>query len=123
MYHYPSELAITPLTRNPNLTVSVPGSKSITNRALVLAALTTMDGELKLAGALRSEDTEVMVEALKSLGYDVRPHWDDSEPSIIFPFQERPRVPTNTANLFVANFNHICTAHELSFPPKGWTFR
>ena len=43
-----------------------PGSKSITNRALVCAALA--DGESVLTGALKSEDTEVMVDSLRRLG-------------------------------------------------------
>lgn len=47
----------------------VPGSKSITNRALVLAALA--DGESILKGALWSEDTQVMVECLQELGFMV----------------------------------------------------
>lgn len=43
-----------------------PGSKSITNRALVCAAMA--DGESLLAGALDSDDTRVMIEALRQLG-------------------------------------------------------
>ena len=43
-----------------------PGSKSITNRALVCAALA--DGRSVLTGTLDSEDTQVMVAALKKLG-------------------------------------------------------
>ena len=43
-----------------------PGSKSITNRALVCAALA--EGESVLTGALDSEDTRVMVEGLRKLG-------------------------------------------------------
>jgi 3-phosphoshikimate 1-carboxyvinyltransferase len=46
-----------------------PGSKSITNRALVCAALA--EGESILTGALDSEDTRVMIEALHQLGIDV----------------------------------------------------
>ena len=46
-----------------------PGSKSITNRALILAALA--EGEVTLEGALWSEDTQVMVEALQKLGYSI----------------------------------------------------
>ena len=38
-FTYPPELEITPLAKPPSATVTVPGSKSITNRALVLAAL------------------------------------------------------------------------------------
>ena len=46
-----------------------PGSKSITNRALVCAALA--DGPSVLHGALDSEDTRVMIDALLQLGIDV----------------------------------------------------
>ena len=47
-------------------TVRVPGSKSITNRALLLAALAA--GESELAGPLASDDTDVMRIALGQLG-------------------------------------------------------
>ena len=47
-------------------TVEVPGSKSLTNRLLVLAALA--DGEGTLRGALRSRDADLMIGALRSLG-------------------------------------------------------
>jgi len=40
-------------------TVTLPGSKSITNRALILAALA--DGPSTLTGALRSRDTDLMI--------------------------------------------------------------
>lgn len=46
--------------------VRVPGSKSLTNRALVLAALA--DGPSRLDGALRSRDTDLMIAALSALG-------------------------------------------------------
>ena len=55
----------------------MPGSPSITNRALILAALA--DGEVKLTGALWSEDTQVMTEALQTLGFDVRVENDPAE--------------------------------------------
>ncbi|MEO6081646.1 MAG: 3-phosphoshikimate 1-carboxyvinyltransferase [Umezawaea sp.] len=50
-------------------TVPVPGSKSITNRLLLLAALA--DGPSVLHAPLRSRDSTLMVEALRSLGVDV----------------------------------------------------
>ena len=46
--------------------VRVPGSKSLTNRALVAAALAS--GESRLEGGLRSDDTQVMLESLRALG-------------------------------------------------------
>lgn len=50
--------------------VTVPGSKSMTNRALVLAALADSPSQIK--GALRSRDTDLMAQALTALGTDVR---------------------------------------------------
>ena len=47
----------------------LPGSKSVTNRALVLAALA--DGRSIVRRPLRSRDTELMVAALRGLGVDV----------------------------------------------------
>lgn len=50
--------------------VQVPGSKSITNRALVLAALA--DAPTRILGALLARDTRLMVAGLRELGADVR---------------------------------------------------
>ncbi len=47
-------------------TVSLPGSKSLTNRALLLAALA--EGDSTLTGVLFSDDTRVMLNALRKLG-------------------------------------------------------
>lgn len=58
-------------------TVTVPGSKSQTNRALVLAALATANGESTLRGALRSRDTDLMIGALQALGVTVEGHADE----------------------------------------------
>ncbi|MDT5339370.1 MAG: 3-phosphoshikimate 1-carboxyvinyltransferase [Mycobacterium sp.] len=58
-----------PSTTAPVLAeVVVPGSKSQTNRALVLAALATPQGTSTLSGALRSRDTDLMIGALRTLG-------------------------------------------------------
>lgn len=53
----------------PKLTFRVPGSKSITNRALVLAALS--EGRSTLHGVLQSDDTLHMKRALEALGISV----------------------------------------------------
>ena len=50
--------------------VRVPGSKSITNRALLVAALA--EGKSQLLGALDSDDTVVMRDALRALGVEDR---------------------------------------------------
>jgi len=65
----PDLIEITPLDRPVHAEVTVPGSKSITNRALILAALG--DGEVTLESALWSEDTQIMVECLRKLGFTV----------------------------------------------------
>ncbi|OBH46956.1 3-phosphoshikimate 1-carboxyvinyltransferase [Mycobacterium mantenii] len=51
-------------------TVTIPGSKSQTNRALVLAALAAAQGQgtPSISGALRSRDTDLMIGALRTLG-------------------------------------------------------
>jgi 3-phosphoshikimate 1-carboxyvinyltransferase len=67
-----------PSTANPvHATVTVPGSKSQTNRALVLAALATSHGVSTISGALRSRDTDLMIGALRDLGVTV--DGDDAE--------------------------------------------
>jgi 3-phosphoshikimate 1-carboxyvinyltransferase len=65
----PDLIEIVAPARPSPVRVTIPGSKSITNRALILAALA--DGRTALRGALWSDDTEVMVDALRVLGFDV----------------------------------------------------
>ena len=62
----PSQLPIPPITRPITGAVTLPGSKSLTNRALLLSALS--DAPVTLTGALYSEDTEIMITALRTLG-------------------------------------------------------
>jgi 3-phosphoshikimate 1-carboxyvinyltransferase len=73
----PDLIEIVPLQKPVRAEITVPGSKSITNRALILAALA--NGETILQGALWSEDTQVMVEALKKLGFEVKVEPDPEE--------------------------------------------
>jgi len=89
---------IAPIMRPPDVVVRVPGSKSLTNRALLLAALAS--GESTLEHALFSDDTRYMVGALQRLGLDLA----IDEPA------ERIRVagaggrwPVAEAELFVGN--------------------
>ena len=65
----PDEIEIRPIAGPLHATMRPPGSKSITNRALVCAALA--EGESQLTGALDSEDTRVMVTALQQLGIQI----------------------------------------------------
>ena len=66
----PDLIEIVPLVGPVRAEVTVPGSKSITNRALILAALS--DCDITLQGALWSEDTQIMVEALQKLGFEIK---------------------------------------------------
>jgi len=62
-------LPIAPLAAPPDATVNVPGSKSITNRALITAALAA--GTTTLEGVLFADDTHAMLEALIELGIEI----------------------------------------------------
>ena len=64
-----TQLPIQPVSGPITATVRPPGSKSITNRALICAALA--EGQSVLSGALVSDDTEVMIEGLRALGISV----------------------------------------------------
>jgi 3-phosphoshikimate 1-carboxyvinyltransferase len=75
----PAALEIVPLDRPVTADVAVPGSKSVTNRALVTAALA--QGTTTLRGALWSDDTQVMVESLQALGFAVTVAPDPDEPA------------------------------------------
>src|SRR5436190_12399050 len=73
----PDLIEIVPLQHPVMAEITVPGSKSITNRALILAALS--DGQVTLEGALWSEDTQVMVDCLQKLGFRVQVEADPRE--------------------------------------------
>lgn len=73
----PPLIQVVPPSHPQPVRVTIPGSKSITNRALVLAALG--HGETTLKGALWSEDTEIMVSCLRSLGFDIEMQQDPDE--------------------------------------------
>jgi 3-phosphoshikimate 1-carboxyvinyltransferase len=75
----PDLVEIIPPSSPVNATVVLPGSKSLTNRALILAALA--DGEVTLRGALWSEDTQAMVHCLGKLGFSVTVSGDPNEPA------------------------------------------
>lgn len=91
-------LPITPFTAPVKGTVELPGSKSITNRALILAALCR--DPVTLRGALFSRDTEIMVKALRSLGFKV----NTSEKAKTIRIEGRGgMIPEATAEINVGN--------------------
>ena len=95
---FPTELEIQPLQHPINATVTVPGSKSYTNRALPIAALA--NGTSVLTGALFSDDTHYMTKALLELGFEIR----SSEAENSFAVQgTNGIVPTDAAKVFIGN--------------------
>src|SRR5436189_469974 len=104
----PDLIEIMPLDKPVRAEITVPGSKSITNRALILAALA--DGETTLRGALWSEDTQVMVDCLQDLGsmVNVGPEPDELCNRAITVYGRSGHVPRggtreNPLELFVGN--------------------
>ncbi|WP_437320561.1 3-phosphoshikimate 1-carboxyvinyltransferase [Sorangium sp. So ce385] len=90
-------LPILPLSSPPELIWRVPGSKSITNRALVLAALA--DGESTLEGVLHSDDTRHMRSALEAMGIGIQ----DAGPQTLVVQGGRHRLRAPERELFVGN--------------------
>lgn len=66
---YPSFFDIRPFTGQVQTEIVLPGSKSISNRALILAAL--CNGSVRLNNMLFSRDTDIMMTALTTLGFEV----------------------------------------------------
>ncbi|MCA9245624.1 MAG: 3-phosphoshikimate 1-carboxyvinyltransferase [Planctomycetales bacterium] len=91
-------LSISPVSRPVCGSIRPPGSKSITNRALVCAALAC--GESILRGALRSEDTRVMIDALTQLGIDVA---ETEGGTVLRVAGCNGKIPKRDVDLFVAN--------------------
>jgi len=89
-------LTIVPPNRPLRGRVTPPGSKSITNRALLLAALA--NGTSRLTGALKSKDTSLMAAALRQMGVSID---EPDETSFVVRATGRlapPRVPLNLGN-------------------------
>lgn len=91
-------LELAPVTRPVVGTARVPGSKSITNRALLIAALA--DGDSTLTGALFSDDTRYMAAALNMLGIRVT---GDQHAESFSVEGCRGVLPADEADLFVGN--------------------
>ena len=94
----PDPYPVRPWTAACRGEVSVPGSKSLTNRALLLAALG--EGETRLSGALFSRDTELLMQGLEALGFVVK---GDPLTTTISVKGEGGRIPNAKARIFVGN--------------------
>jgi len=91
-------LPVHPVARPVDGTVRIPGSKSITNRALLLAALG--DGSSRIEGALFSDDTHYMSEALNLLGVPVR---GDAKAEVFEVEGRGGQIPVQEAEIFLGN--------------------
>ncbi len=91
-------MLITPITHPLSATVRVPGSKSLTNRALLIAALA--DGTTTLENALFSDDSRYFASALQTLGFDVSL---DPENTRMTVTGLGGHIPAKQAELFIGN--------------------
>ena len=90
-------IEIIPPTTKLNGSVKLPGSKSITNRALLLAALA--DGESRISGALKSDDTKFMAAALRKLGIKI----DEPDDTSFIVFGRNGKLAESAEPLFLGN--------------------
>ncbi len=93
-----STLPIKPITHPLNATVRVPGSKSLTNRALLIASLA--NGMTHLTNALFSDDSKYFAKALQTLGFDVQLDEVNHEMTVI---GMGGKIPAKKAELFIGN--------------------
>jgi len=91
-------LAIAPISHPLSAAVRVPGSKSLTNRALLISALAK--GTTRLTNALFSDDSRYFAEALQALGFDVSFNPDDHGMTVT---GLGGRIPAQRAELFIGN--------------------
>jgi 3-phosphoshikimate 1-carboxyvinyltransferase len=94
--HYPQHLDLEPVMHVTG-TVRLPGSKSISNRTLLLAALA--EGETTIHDLLASDDTMVMLGALRSLGIA----WDEVDARTHRVHGGAGVLPVHEADLFMGN--------------------
>jgi 3-phosphoshikimate 1-carboxyvinyltransferase len=91
----PEFLDLVPVARAAG-TVRLPGSKSVSNRALLLAALAA--GEIELEGVLRSDDTQRMLDALQTLGIGLK-----QDGGRVWLSGCNLEIPVKDADLFLGN--------------------
>ena len=92
---WPDELTVRPIAHARGV-VRLPGSKSISNRALLLAALA--EGGTVLTRLLDADDTRVMIDALRALGVAVEREGDTARVGGC-----GGRFPARSADLFLGN--------------------
>jgi len=91
-------MKINPITHSLNATVRVPGSKSLTNRALLIASLA--NGTTHLTNTLFSDDSRYFAKALQTLGFEVQ--LDEANFSMRVTGLGG-KIPAKKAELFIGN--------------------
>ncbi|MDP1715879.1 MAG: 3-phosphoshikimate 1-carboxyvinyltransferase [Anaerolineales bacterium] len=91
-------MLITPITHPLSATVRVPGSKSLTNRALLIASLA--NGTTRLTNALFSDDSRYFAKALQTLGFDIQ--LDEANHEMIITGLGGV-IPADKAEFFIGN--------------------
>ena len=94
----PESIEVQPINRSVNASITPPGSKSLTNRALMIAAMTT--GRSTLSGALDSDDTIAMLDSLQRLGVNAS---HDAATATMTVDGVGGNFPNKTAELFIGN--------------------
>jgi 3-phosphoshikimate 1-carboxyvinyltransferase len=94
--HYPEHIDLEPVLHAQG-SVRLPGSKSISNRTLLLAALA--EGATTIHDLLASDDTMVMLGALRSLGIA----WDQVDERTVIVHGNGGVLPNGEADLFMGN--------------------
>ncbi len=84
--------------KNREITVSVPGSKSITNRALLLAVLA--QGESTLTGVLFSDDSRHFMECVRKLGFGIQV---DEDARTVKICGDAEKIPKQKAEIYVGS--------------------
>jgi 3-phosphoshikimate 1-carboxyvinyltransferase len=93
-----SAFQIHPILQPLNATVRVPGSKSLTNRALLIASLA--NAKTRLTNALFSDDSRYFASALQKLGFDVQLDEENHEMTVA---GMGGKIPSQKAELFIGN--------------------
>ena len=94
----PDSIEIQSLDHTVNASITPPGSKSLTNRALMIAAMTT--GRSTLTGALNSDDTIAMLDSLQRLGVNAS---HDAATATMTVDGVGGDFPNKSAELFIGN--------------------
>src|SRR5215210_5626469 len=93
-----SDLTLEPVRKPFSAEFTPPGSKSLTNRALVIAALAK--GTSRLTNCLFADDTSVMIDSLKRLGFELK---IDEVASEIIVEGRGGEIPAASAELYCQN--------------------